>query len=68
MNKLADSLEPHYYRDAVHRSTECMDASSNREYKLRREPCVSIYVPEGRCSIDGYPDTVRCDWGTPRPA
>jgi hypothetical protein len=69
MSKLTDSLDLHYYRDAVQRSTECMAASSERECKPRRvprEPCVSIYMPENRCSVDGHPDNVRIDWGTPR--
>ena len=63
MSKLQASLDPHHYRDAVERSTECMAASSEREHKPRREPCVSIYMPEGRCTVDGHPDTVKIQWG-----
>ena len=66
MNNFTETLDPHYYRDAVERSTECMAASSNREHATRREPCVSIYMPENRCSVDGHPDTVRIAWGMPR--
>jgi len=67
MSKLTDSLDHCYYRDAVQRSTECMAASSNRDHRVPREPCVSIYMPENRCSVDGHPDTVRIAWGTPCP-
>lgn len=66
MSKITDSLDLHYYRDAVQRSTECMDASSNRQHAVRREPCVSVYMPEDRCLVDGRPDTVKCDWSNIR--
>lgn len=64
MSNFTETLDPHYYRDAVQRSTDAMAASSNREHRVHSEPCVSIYMPEGRCSFDGRPDTVAINWGT----